>query len=672
MRRVRNVATGRLAAALAIVTVVLSSTLPDTARADSPTSFARDVAAMARTVRRRAEISWDYQAERELVNRLDGLADRFHRLADAGAPIASAARSLIESFERTRSRYTAVLERLQADVIARDGDLEAVQDSDAWRQRELLAMRLLYRLNWLRYDTAMRYERAPARRKELLKAALSGFAEFFGASDSILRVEALLGHGLTLKALKHYEPAIDDLRAGLAEHPDADMARRLRVALVETLVADHRIDEAIRESRLLVGDDLSPGPLAWFARAKALILGLERGRRDVAAEARSALSHLAAAGAQWRRKARQLIEAGLRDPSVLAGGDPVVTVLVADTLRRRGDCQTATPLYHNLLKAEPPAADALYGLGECEFEAGSVVEAGKHLSRFLETAPAGDPRIGRAAYLRFKAAELAYIQAGEPLEGSTAASYEATIRDFLDRVPDHPRAGEAWFRLGELYRRKGNHRKCHDAFARVAGDPGLSFEAHFLGAQCLVEAVSQSADPAAAVEALDAVVQEYEKAVKDHSAKALSSTLAAKAALMAASLAPSVPGSGIEARLDRLAEFQQRFTPPPDLAAQAGLLRLAAFRSLGRFREAAAEVESLVAGPAARAIDAETWKKLAVALVRDGSDLQAKGNAAAARFARRAAASIYRYLLTEADAGRLDLDTATRDSIIRLLGRLAN
>ncbi len=672
MRRVRNVATSRLAAALAAVTVVLSSTIPDTVRADSSTSFARDVAAAARSARRRVGTSWDYQAERQLVDRLDALADRFHRLADAGAPIAAAARTLIESSERTRSRYTAVLERLQADVIARDGDLEAVQDSAGWRQRELLAMRLLYRLNWLRYDTAMRYERDPTRRKELLEAALSGFAEFFGASDSVLRVEALLGHGLTLKALKRYGPAIDDLRAGLAEHPDSDMTQRLRIALVETLVADHRIDDAIRESRLLVGPNRSPGPLAWFARAKALIVGLEAGRRDLIGEARSALSHLAAAGSQWRRKARQLIEAGLRDPSVLADGDPVVAVLVADTLRRRGDCQAALRIYRDLLTADSPAADALFGLGDCEFETGAVVEAARHLSRFLETAPATDPRVGRAAYLRFKAAEIAYTQAGEPLEGPMAATYEAAMREFLERVPDHPRAGEAWFRLGEWYRRKGDHRQCHDAFAHVAGGPGLSFEAHFLGAQCLVEAASQGDDPAPAVEALDGVVREYEQAARQHAEKALSSTLAAKAALMAASLAPSVPGNGLEARLERLTDFYRRLSPPPDLAAQAGLLRLGALRSLGRFREAAAEVDSLVAGPAARAIDAETWKKLAVALVRDGSALQANGNATAARHARRGAASIYRYLLAEADAGRLDLDAATRQSIARLLEELTD
>ncbi len=662
MRRARDGRARRRLLVHFLVVAVLTATA-EPAIADSTASFARDVEAAARHARERAAARWDFQAERALVERLDGLADRFHRLAEAGAAIASPARTLIEACEKTRSRYTAVLEKLQADVIARDGDLEAVQDSDAWRQRELLAMRLLYRLNWLRYDTAMRYERTPARRKQLLEEALSGFAEFVGAADAELRVEALLGHGLANKALKRYDSAISDLRAGLDEHPDADMAERLRIGLVEALIAAGRTSEAVGESRRLTGR----GPLARFARAKALIVGLDRGRRELVAEARAALARLAAAGPQWRRKARQLIDAGLRDPLVLSGGDPSVTILVADSLRRRGECRKAVPVYESLLRPEP-SADVLYGLGECAFENGSAERAGDYLGRFLEGAPPSDPRVKRAAYLRFKAAELEYVGAREPLDGPVASKYEAALRGFLERAPDHPRAGEAWFRLGEWHKKHGDYRECHDAFARVTEDRGVSFQAHFLGAQCLVEAVEHGGDPALAVDALDAVVREYEAASEP--AKRRSTTLAAKAALMAASLAPRVPDHGPEARLARLRDFERRFSPPPDLAAQAALLRVGALRSLGRLSDAAAEVERLTGGEAAAAIDAETFKKLAVTLVRDASKLEEGGDREGARAARRASAAVYRYLLAQADAGRLELDASTRESISQLLERL--
>ena len=74
---------------------------------------------------------------------------------------------------------------------AKLGDLEAVQDCAAWRQREVLAMRVLYRLNWIRYEHAMRYESSTAVRKRLLDHCQIEFVDLLKQFNVVQRIAAV-------------------------------------------------------------------------------------------------------------------------------------------------------------------------------------------------------------------------------------------------------------------------------------------------------------------------------------------------------------------------------------------------------------------------------------------------------------------------------------------------
>ena len=138
---------------LAVAACLLAATAT-TATGPAELGLAIDAVRTAAAVR--ADAAWEFEAEKKLVAMLNRAADRFHRLAGQGAALAAEAETLLAVMESTRERYTTVIEDIQAEVIRIDGDLEAAQDSSDWRQREELAMRLLYRSNWVRYEVATR------------------------------------------------------------------------------------------------------------------------------------------------------------------------------------------------------------------------------------------------------------------------------------------------------------------------------------------------------------------------------------------------------------------------------------------------------------------------------------------------------------------------------------
>ncbi|MEE8312610.1 MAG: tetratricopeptide repeat protein [Candidatus Binatia bacterium] len=653
--------------------VIAVALCPEPADAMTVAELGSGTRSVAATSRSLAGKRWNNRAETQLVDRIDRLADAFHDLAADGAVMPDTAAALVDLLASVRKRYTDVLEKMQAEVIRIDGDLEAVQDSAAWRQRELLAMRVLYRLNWIRYERAMRYERSTAVRKRLLEQAAAGFAEFLGSGDPALTAEALLGRGLTSKALKRYPRAIEDFLAALEQRPDAEMAARIRIAMVEAELGAGRTSAALDTSRRLVAATARGGaatllrPQALFLRAKTLLLAVPGARAgEVAAmrkEAAGALEELYGLGGYWRSKVIQLVDAGIDDPDAWAdlSSSPFVTWLVADSLRRRDRCDRAVAHYDRLLEADQFKEESLFGRGFCRFQDGRYDEALVDLGAYLDVAAADGDARDRAAYLRFKAAESLYLRAPGAEQETAGRRYFEMMSTFVAIAPEHQQAFEAWFRLGEWHRERAEFQACAEAFANVSGNRAFEIKAGFLSAQCRVEHVLAAPDdqPAppdlvrSAVAALDGFLAEAAelRAGDGLEQERALAPLEAKATLMGAAIVTRSGVGTMEDRLERLDGFEKRFPGATDLVPEVRSLRIVAYRTVGDMDGAGTELEALLAQDSSGSYRGDPLRKLGIVFLEEAARRHEAGDLEGAERSRRVALRIYETLLADARAG---------------------
>jgi len=642
--------------------------------ADQLAGGIRDAQARARALQSKG---WNAGAETALVDRIDELADGFHELAAEGTRMPGTARALLDLLEKTRARYTAVLEKMQADVIREDGDLEAVQDSSAWQQRELLAMRLLYRLDWVRYETAMRYETDVATRKRLLEEARTGFSDFLGSGDTELTIESLLGKGLTSKALKQYDVAIGDLNAALELGPASSVATQIRIALAEAYLASNRLADALGITETLMRGKVGNGPAdrethrqILFLRAKAILvaLGSKPGSysadasRKMRTEAARSLEELYSGGPYWKAKVVQLVDAGMGNPADWSSvpSNDFVTWLIADSLRRQGEYEQAASLYERLLDSDKLRAEALFGLGFCCFHTARYDCAFDNFTTYLSSAAAAEANYPQAAYLRFKSAESAFLQAEGVDKQAAGARYLEALNDFLAKAPDHPYAFEAWFRLGDWQRDHQQYAACGASYAHVQGDPAFELKASYLSAQCYVEEVlaQPESEPVPveqvrqAVAALDGFSAFAERFKTEHgeSQSDLIAPLEAKAVVMGAAIIPRANAGTMDDRLRRLSGFEARFPNERALLPEVLSLRIVAYRTLGRLDEAGSSLETLLSLNDPGAYRVESLKKLGIVFLKEAAKREEEGDAAGAIRSKQVALRVYETLLQDAQS----------------------
>ena len=668
MKRKRRAALAALGAGLALLMTESASVSP--ASASGSGELRAEIRGARKTSEALARKPWNVAAETRLVDRIDRIADHFNELASSGARIPQTANSLMVLIETTRRRYTAKLESMQAEVIRQDGDLEAVQDSKPWKQRELLAARLLYRLNWVRYEIASRYEHSAAKRLTLLRSARDGFAEFLSAGNRELTIDSLLGHGLASKTLKQYDTAIRDFQSALSKNPDPETAVKLRLSLAEIYVTQGRIGNALTETARL--DKMRSGALhnqVRFLRAKTLLLAVGRYKKSYndsrrgqfRSEAATVLERLYGASSYWRGKVVQLIDAGIEDPLewATATSSPFVKFLIASSLRKRGNCSDAKAMYSALLEQNRYVAESHYGIGFCEFYDGSYQDAIRDLTLYLDGTAKATGFVGQAAYLRFKAAESLYLKDENRGNEVAAQRYVAFMKDFLKRAPQHAYAYEAWFRLGEWYRDKHQWVDAATAFGKVRGDPVVHLKASFQSAQSYFEAVLQQAKHGGtpkenlvkmALTALDRFVDETGKFRDEKTAgkatEGLAVPLIAKAVTMAAGICTHVE-NGMRERLRRLKGFETRFPDQQDLFAEVSALRIVAYRRLGDLDSAGSELEKLLSTSNAGGYHSDALRKLGVVFLKEAAKRDEAGNPEAAKRARKTALRIYQYLLAD-------------------------
>lgn len=625
-------------------------------------SLSADISSARSRNAERANAGWNFEAERSLVNHLDRIADKFHDLAASGTTLTTTARSLIALMEDVRKRYTDVLDQIQSEIIRIDGDLEAAQDSERWQNHELLSMRVLYRLNWIRYESAMRFETDTAKRKRLLERSARGFEELMGSNNASLTTEVLLGHGLSTKAMRQYDTAIADFTAALEVASDPMMMTRIRIGLVEVYLSTKREVDALAETTQLLaskprGDARAQ---ALFLRSKALLLALQRQpegitRSKYVTECAQHLEDLYDRSEYWEVKVVQLVDAGTVNPDEWAqmSESEFVSWLVADSLRRRDKCDRALALYADLLESERFRAEALYGSGSCSFYTGRYADALSLLGSYTDENNGG-AHIEQAAYLSFKGAESIYIGADETERDAAGTRYLEYLNVFLEAAPDHTQAFEAWFRLGDWHREKQEYIRCAEAFASVGVGNMLSLKAAYFSAQCYVEAVlsvpEEDEVPADLVRGTVASLDSFLSSVRgdgETASSGVTRSLEAKATVMAASIITKADVGSMRDRLVRLTAFEARFGRDNELIPEVLSLRIVAYRSLGDLDSAGVELEHLLALDGAEAYRQESLKKLGIVFLKEAAARDERGDADAARRSRTVALRIYERLLRD-------------------------
>jgi TolA-binding protein len=553
-------------------------------------------------------------------------------------------------------------------VMDEDGDLEALYETPAFKDAQLVASHALYFLNWLHYNGARLHD--GAQRRELIEKAQRGFSEFaVGERHTELLVESLLGRGLCHLELGNTEFAVHDLQAVIND-PQASPERKskARLALLDAYVRAGNVAEALRLSDQLLGSgNRAEDNVVRFLRIRALITGAKNTSGATAERYRQQawglMDQLRHAGAGWEEKVAALVQTGIENPEQWSekATSPFAKWELAKLLVQKGEYTQATPLLEGFVASADAElrryqGEAQYLLGLAKFQAGQYQEAAQHLDAALQEP---DPSYGPdATYVRFKALEA--VAAKNPGDDA-ARQFEAAVRDYVTRYPEHKSAFEAQFRLGELLQAQHNCAEAVSAYGKVHGDAGFELRAQFAGVQCNFELL-QTADHAgtgpraALLSAIGAGLQKFEQQASDYGRRKGTTDqvplndLRAKAAVMKAVFAELQPEPNDQAVLDALADFEKKYAEQKDLLPQVVRLRLGAYQHLGRFTDAEQEAQAhgqvLLAGLGAGAI-----QDLAVSFIRDGARRNGAGDAVGNSAAQQVALRLYEQLVSDSEGG---------------------
>jgi len=629
---------------------------------------------------------FDARAQQAAIDRLGKLAliyiDLADRTANAGGEgrdrdaLLGAYQVISGPLDDIYDQNSGALDRMAKKIMDEDGDLEALYETQPFKEAQVTASQSLYFLNWLHYYGAHLHD--GAQRKELLEKAQRGFSEFaVGERHSELLVESLLGRGLCHMELGNTEFGIHDLQA-VASDPQASAERKgkARLALLDGYVRSGNTAEALKLSeQLLGGGTRTEDNVVRYLRIRALLAGAKNSSGGDAEryrqQALALMDQLRRAGGGWEEKVAALLETGVENPEKWSdkANSPFAKWELAKMLVQKGDYTQATPLLEGFVTSSDTElrrhqGEAHYFLGLAKFQAGDYQAAGDHLDAALKDEK---PSYGAdASYMRFKAREAAVAKNPNP---EVSAQYEQAVREYLAKYPDHKSAFEAQFRLAELL--QGQH-KCVDAnrtYAKVRGDSGFELRAQFGMLQCDFEQLQEPDHRAGAqhsallteisggLQAFDKQAAEYEKRKTATDSVPLNQ-MRAKVAVMKAVNATLKPEPSDQAVVNALAGFEKNYAEQKDLLPQVARMRLTAYQHLGRFADAESEVKARGAllvstlGPPA-------VEDLAVGFVREGARRNGKGETGANQAAQQVALRLYEQLVSDSEgSGKAKLTLA--------------
>lgn len=375
---------------------------------------------------------------------------------------------------------TDTMERWMQDIMAVDGDLEALYEEARWRDAQDVAARSLYFLNWLNYIGSFVYE--GDRQTQLLKDAINGFSEFASGPASSIKRETLFGRALSERELGEYDWAISDLEALLKDRATSpSMRTRARNALKET----RRLAKSGRRPRQ------GPSPQDLLEQQLAEATGLfERSQQEQGSQRKKTRERAIGlvlgvkeskdADDSWKGKADALLAKALNEDEKLVLNPYLPWNNVAAFIRK-GQYAKAIPVLRTVLDSDDSRAqrykqDAQYYLGDALLRTGRLRQAVTALDSYLNGKPSKN--VVNASYLRFKAAEALFARSQNQTNGRL---YVNAARDLIRRDPKNRSKAlhEAHFRLGEYYHGQENYLEAVNSYRRVRGNTEFRFRADF-------------------------------------------------------------------------------------------------------------------------------------------------------------------------------------------------
>lgn len=621
----------------------------------------------ARTLAQRADAArGDADGQQNVLNELGTLSVAFLATADAAhlaggrdrTPLRQAFEAIHAPLAKLYEQHLASSDGAVQEIIAADGDLEALYESAAYQRSQALAANALYYLNWLRYYGARCYDGDAA--KKWLRQARDGFAELATAESAELALESRLGRGLALLELGELRPAIADLDA-VADAPEASNERRrkARLALLEAQVRTGNTQAALERSDQLLRDG-NPAEADWvrFMRLRALLAAAKKGGPEAAkqrSEAISLMDRLRRAGPAWEKQVTALAHEAFADADAwkAQATTPFAKWELAKGYVQKEDYAGAEPLLAEVAKADDAGlqqirGEALYLLGLARFKLGNFAGAAESLSQASDLSDRSDKSAksdrSDLFYLLFKAREAVAATAGE---GADLAPLEAAARALADTYPQHPHAVEARFRVAEIEHARGDLAHAIESYGKVQGDAELATQAAFASLQCrfeLLQAATTQTERSTLLTAVGTDLQTFDTRVQAlpaaKAAKIALPAMRAKVAILRAVFHKLQPTSDPAAVVAALAGFEESYPEATDLLPQVVKLRLDALRELGDFATAKAQVERHGA-ILVEALGKGGIEDLAVEFVRAGARRSGEGETQANAPAQQVALALY-------------------------------
>ena len=619
----------------------------------APPAGAASIAQMSADVDRAVAGSLGEDAEQALFGNLADVsvqvADAYDQWVRTGSEESRRAalglgNSILPLLERLRAHHQGRIDKAQAEIIRQDGNPETLYTQKWWQLDRGFTLAAAGQLSWLHYRMAMLSPGEKEKRRQWLEKATKEFSEFLASSDQKVRLESLLGRGMSEGELGQTAEAAADLEMVLQEAKGTSLYWPARMALAQVRVAGG--GAALSETQRLLAEAQSAGISAELLkqirmlRFDALLNAMAAGGagEGVRSEAASLAAQLSSLGPSYSQRVSQMTIARLKDPRPVLGQTVSAEWIAAENLAAAEKFDEAAKAYERIARSSDTthATEVHQRLGVCYFRLKRYGDAERELRTYLSKAPKG-ALATEAAYLQFRAAEGVFRASPTP---ETRASFLAVAENFVGKYPEHESRYEAAFRIGELLQDERRYMEAADAYAKVDGPPAFRMRAAAAELQTIADVIttSEKLDAAKAKELHDraeAAWVRFDKIVSAPGANA-SSDLRARTTVARAMAAGSGPGADPKLALSLLDGFEQKYPDVRDLVLPTTAIRVAAATSLNLVDQAEPALRILAASPGTEANYFDIVEKLAHALLRRSADEAPTDPSASQRWAAMA------------------------------------